>query len=238
MTLSPLGPVQFSSHQHFYVQLAQRVFIANMILNFPLYYLPPFNRWCGGDGQLARFPCSISWMTRKGLPRYLTLCTWIPGWMLLLYAYHSHEGDNRFGLQIFGLSMFAAGFVTVVLTPIQEDVAMGSRDTIHCVAASVYIVYHFLANEWVLGVDCFTGSNVYGLTFTTNSVLCCFCQFLRMDGNRKARVLYQHLIGGSGRKHLPTFQQFVLGIEYAFQLTENLLFLAFLLGMTSGRAMR
>eukprot|EP00930_Biecheleria_cincta_P040586 TRINITY_DN27802_c0_g1_i1.p1 TRINITY_DN27802_c0_g1~~TRINITY_DN27802_c0_g1_i1.p1 ORF type:complete len:267 (-),score=24.23 TRINITY_DN27802_c0_g1_i1:160-921(-) len=238
---APFGVVRFSSAQLFYAQIAQRLFISNLFLNFVFYYVSPFKFWCSGDGDRARFPCSISWMTRKALPRYGTFCTWIPGWMFLLYVFCTFEDDNTSSavattaIMFLGISMFMFGFITCVLTPIKEDVAMGGQDKVHGIAASIYIMYHWLVNEWVLGVDCFRGENVYCLTFSVKTIICCLCQFLRADDNRKARMLYERLnMMFQGR--IPKFQQFVMVIEYAFQFTENCLFLAFLLGMTSGRA--
>ncbi|CAK0851385.1 unnamed protein product [Prorocentrum cordatum] len=82
---SPFGEVHFSPAQVFYISVAKWTFIAGLVVPFPLYYMAPFKYWCGGDGQNAKFPCSISWMTRKGLPRYFGSCTWLIGWGFLLY---------------------------------------------------------------------------------------------------------------------------------------------------------
>jgi len=234
MASAPFGEVRMSPAQIFYITLAQRVFILNMVLNFLLYYMPPFKYLCGGDGDNTKFPCSISWMTRKGLPRYMTFGTWLPGWACLLHSYSLHEQSNALAIQIFGVTMFATGFVTCILTPIREDVAMGQRDTIHCIGASIYIVYHILAYEWVLGVDCFTGSNLYGLGLMLNLGMCGTCQYLRMNDNRVARALYESLAWKSPAQ--VRYSSFLYGIELLFAFSENALFFIFLLGMTSGSA--
>lgn len=231
---SPFGEVHFSPEQVFYISVAKWTFIAGLIVPFPLYYMSPFKYWCGGDGQDAKFPCSISWMTRKGLPRYFGNATWLTGWAFLLYSMTLHQQRNAIGIQIWVMTMFIAGFVTVILTPIREDVAMGHDDTIHCVGASIYIADHFLANKWVFGVDCFSANNMLGLGFTLNFFLCSVCQGLRMNDNRAARSLYDCLLRFS---LMPIkYHSFILCIEVLFQFSENTLLLCFLLGFTSGRA--
>lgn len=232
---SPFGEVRLSPAQMFYIALAQRLFMTNLLMNFPLYYMPPFKYWCGGDGERAKFPCSISWMIRKGAPRCSTFCTWLPAWVLLLYAAFLHEQSNALGIQTLVLSMFISGFVTCIAYPIREDIPMGSHDTVHDTGAIVYVAHHLLFSEWFLGVDCLFGSNLHGLGFTVNTLVCGAMQQLRKNDNRHARSLYVVL----SRWPLTQikYDRFLYIIELVFAITENFLFILFVSGMSSGTAM-
>eukprot|EP00747_Dinoflagellata_sp_TGD_P204336 gnl/TRDRNA2_/TRDRNA2_78018_c2_seq1.p2 gnl/TRDRNA2_/TRDRNA2_78018_c2~~gnl/TRDRNA2_/TRDRNA2_78018_c2_seq1.p2 ORF type:complete len:143 (-),score=17.09 gnl/TRDRNA2_/TRDRNA2_78018_c2_seq1:399-827(-) len=137
---------------------------------------------------------------------------------------------------LFALSMFVTGLITVVFTSIKDDVAMGRRDTVHCVAASIYVVYHFLVNKWVLGIDLLT--NGYALTMAASISICGVCQALRIDDNKLTKQIYDWMLRtvlGRVLKQMK-FQAVLLAIECVFTFTENSLFLAFLLGMMTGRA--
>ena len=205
------------------LRLAQRVFIANQVLNFPLYYLPGLRSLMGGDGPNTKFPCSISWMTRTGLARMSTLILWNAGWFLMLKAFWITSDWRLF----FMLQMYGTGFVTVVLTPmVGRDVAMGSADALHCYSAMVYVFDHFVANEFILGVPLL---GAFGGGFAVTSMACGIFQFLRANDDAASRRLYSHCTFG-----VPTFEWFAYILEVGFMLTENLLFFVFLFGMASG----
>lgn len=221
----------FTAAQAAMLAAAQRLFIFEQLIIFPLYYLPGLRGLAGGDGQAAKFPCSISWMTRRGLPRHCTLCFWNLGWVCLMRALLK-DGDVaamsfadwlRAG---FMMQMYAAGFTTVVLTPMKgPDVAMGASDALHCYAAMLYVFDHFIANQFVLGV-----SAAYSVAFVAASLLCGVFQALRADGERLGRALHGHLGGGQRVRLKP----FLYALDLGFMVTENALFFIFLFGMTSG----
>ena len=73
----------YNAGQAALLETAQAIFIFNQVAIFPLYYVPGVRCLLGGDGE-AKFPCSISWMTRKGLPRFCTVTLWNLGWMHML----------------------------------------------------------------------------------------------------------------------------------------------------------
>lgn len=208
------------------LRIAQALFILNQITNFPLYYFPGFRGALGGDSE-TKFPCSISWMTRKGLPRISTLLMWNVGWFCMLYAFVMSATSGPFEL-LFMLQMYVTGFVVVVLTPMKgPDVALGKRDALHCYAAMIYVADHFLVNQLVLGVPL---SSPYGWGFVVTSGLCGLCQFLRADGDKAARVVHARVVG-SKRMSL---DRFCYVLELGFMFFENALFFVFLFGMTSG----
>ena len=65
---------------------AQIVFLTMWPVSYSLYYVSPINSWCGGDGKKAKFPCTMSWMTRKGLSRYGFIAVNFYGCALVTYG--------------------------------------------------------------------------------------------------------------------------------------------------------
>lgn len=225
-----MAPGVFTSHQASLLERARLIFIVEQLIIFPLYYLPGLRGRLGGDVS-PRFPCSISWMTRKGLPRAVTLVLWCWGWALMVRAYFM-DGDasamraHDWWRAAFMLQMFGTGFVAVVVTPMKgADVALGAADKLHCYAAMLYVFDHVIADVFVLGV-----SNAYLVAFVAASAFCGVCQLLRTDGDRRARQLYVRAFGAR-RLSLATF---LYVLELAFMASENALFLIFLVGMNSG----
>lgn len=200
--LRPFGQLRFDETGVRLLQIAQVLFISNLVGHFVFYYLPPFKygvpvpaSWrrfrilkglaidFHGDGDDVRWPCSISWMVRRGAARVWVFFSWVPGWCVLLYALWRHQpvggssisssssvqeivetefiaatedtstSMTHLWVNLLGLCSFASGFVCH-MTPITDDVAMGQNDWLHCVAAQVYIFTNFLMNEWILGVRC------------------------------------------------------------------------------------
>ena len=183
----------------------------------------------GGDGKgKTKFPCSISWMCRKGAGRYSTLMLWNWGWFLMIRAFlkdgdFAAMSDTDIYRAVFMVQMFVTGFVCVVLTPMQgPDVALGSRDRLHCYAAMAYVADHWIANQFVLGVSTFSP---YGLGFIATTLLCGTCQFVRADNDRLSRKFYAS-VGGSKRMRM-SFASFAWFIELGFTTNEVGLFLVF-----------
>ena len=157
-----MAPGDFTAHQAQLLFQAQAIFIFQQLIIFPLYFAPGLRGRLGGDVR-PKFPCSISWMIRKGAPRLCTLIFWNAGWLLMMRAFFKdgHAASmsaSDWARAAFMLQMYATGFVTVVLTPMRgPDVALGSTDALHCYAATAYVVDHFIANQWVLGVPVSSG---------------------------------------------------------------------------------
>ena len=112
----------FTAQQAQLLFQARAVFIFQQLIIFPLYFAPGLRGLLGGDRR-TKFPCSISWMIRKGAPRLCTLILWNLGWLLMMRAFLK-DGDvasmsaTDWARAVFMLQMYAMGFVTVVLTPI------------------------------------------------------------------------------------------------------------------------
>jgi hypothetical protein len=117
-----MSPGDFTAQQAQLLFQARAVFIFQHLVIFPLYFAPGLRGLLGGDRR-TKFPCSISWMIRKGAPRLCTLIFWNLGWLLMMRAFFK-DGDvasmsaTDWARAVFMLQMYAMGFVTVVLTPI------------------------------------------------------------------------------------------------------------------------
>jgi len=224
----------FSARQVNLFVVAQMLFIVNQLTNFPLYYLPGVRDLYGGDGKSAKWPCSISWMTRQGLPRLSTLVLWNLGWWCMLAAVF-REGDLAAMTSVdwvraaFAVQMYATGFLTVVMTPMRgPDVAMGNDDALHCYGAIVYVADHFLVNELIFN---HSWATPLGWGFMLSASICGVFQALRTENDALGRKLYARYLGSNKRLSL---KGFIRINEYGFAIFENLLFVVFLGGLTSG----
>lgn len=220
-------PASFTPQQAALLEVAQSIFILNQASNFPFYYLPGFRDVLGGDGKETRFPCSISWMTRKGLPRFSTLLLWHAGWACMLRAFLIAD-EVDWGKFSFMGQMWLTGFVTIVMAPMKgPDVALGAKDALHCYGAMLYVFDHIIAYIYALGIEPWSP---WCVSFAVTSGLCGVMQALRADGDRAAKLLFARLTG-AGSRRLPSF---LWAIEVAFMILENALFFVFLFGMCSG----
>ena len=187
-----MAPGDFTAHQAQLLFQAQAIFIFQQLIIFPFYFAPGLRGRLGGDVR-PKFPCSISWMIRKGAPRLCTLIFWNAGWLLMMRAFFKdgHAASmsaSDWARAAFMLQMYATGFVTCVLTPMRgPDVALGSTDALHCYAATAYVVDHFIANQWVLGVPVSSG---YGGGFVVATLCCGVCQYSRAKDDLIARKLH------------------------------------------------
>ena len=228
-------PAVVTARQAELLHEAQFVFILQLALTIPLYYAPGLRGLFGGDGRRTKFPCSLSWMTRKGLPRLNALVLWNYGWLCMARAFFKDGSFDAMSTTdwwraAFMVQMFATGFVTVVLTPmVGPDVALGQSDALHCYSAIVYVADHFLANQFVLGVP--LASNAFGVGFVATAVPCGVCQYLRADGDLAARKLHAR---ATGSVKAPSLAAFLYLLEIVFMVFEFALFGVFLVGMTSG----
>ena len=83
---------QFTPQQAYLLSQARAIFIFQQLVIFPLYFAPGLRGLLGGDAR-PKFPCSVSWMIRKGVPRLCTLVFWNYGWLLMVRAFLK-DGDT------------------------------------------------------------------------------------------------------------------------------------------------
>ena len=153
--------------------------------------------------------------------------------------------QDWFGI-FFMAQMFATGFVTVILAPLKgPDVALGKEDLLHCFGAVVYVLDHFLVYELLLNVPLDGGwlwndpsyrwTRVpWGPMFAFFSGLCGLFQFLRSWDDKYSKQIHSKVLVSLFGKRSMSYASFNYCTLLGFMVTENLLFVVFLLGMTDG----
>jgi len=110
------------------IELARNVFQASWIVPLGLYFaLEP---------QPRRWPITISWTIRRGVPKLAHHACWISGWLLFVAAAW-HAGDLL--ISAFIVSMFLTGALAIILCPIGQSPL---QDKVHWVASLIYMCDH------------------------------------------------------------------------------------------------
>ena len=109
---------------------AQVIYLSTWPVMFSLYYLPPINGWLGGDGARAKFPCTLSWITRKGLPRWCFVSMWLYAclhwWQIALdelvqSGFDVNALEQEQWIKVFMFSkFFVLGCISMILTPMKK----------------------------------------------------------------------------------------------------------------------
>lgn len=105
------------------------------------FFIPPLAYYTKGipffEDSDQKFPATISWTIRRGLPKYLHHLFWINGWVLMLrmlvrrfFAARSQSAKKAaWKVLVFGLQMFCTGVVSIVLYPVGQN--NGQNDRVH-----------------------------------------------------------------------------------------------------------
>ena len=175
---------------------------------FQASWAVPLAIYAALEPRPRRFPMSISWTIRKGVPKLVHHILWLSGWALLA-ATLMRTGDvfvARFALQ-----MFATGALTVIICPLS---GRRVQDAIHWVSALVYMCDHVVMFG-VLGTK---------PAFVSGFWACFAAMSVCTVAERRA------LAAGA-----PAQAQ-LRAAEWGFMLGEYGLFIVFLCGMLSGLA--
>ena len=206
-----LAPVDIAQ-----VALARDVFQASWILPLGLYFLfePAPRKW----------PITISWTIRKGVPKLVHHACWLSGWLLFVAA-GARVGDTL--VTAFLVSMFVTGALSVILCPIGVSPL---KDKIHWVASLLYMVDHAIVFS-ILGTK---ASFVRGFWS-------CFALMVGSYAVEKKQQVRDSVdLENSGKATLPAAWETTGAVEtaaaYGFMLGEYGLFVFFLCGMASGLA--
>ena len=111
--------------------LARDVFQAAWIVPLALYleFEPRPRKW----------PITISWTIRRGVPKLAHHTCWVLGWLLFVFA-ASRARDVL--VSAFLAQMFVTGFLAVILCPVGVSPL---QDKIHWIASLLYIADHAVA---------------------------------------------------------------------------------------------
>ena len=110
------------------IGLARNLFQASWAVPLACYFLV--------EPRPLRFPMSISWTIRRGLPRWVHHASWLAGWSI--FAAALVRAGNAF-VTTFSLQMFATGALTVILCPLS---GRKLQDAIHWLSALIYMADH------------------------------------------------------------------------------------------------
>ena len=200
------------------IKSAQRIFLSNVLINLILYY-----QGYGVDGNNTKFPATISYTIRGGLPLYTNLLVWTAGWRQMMRVWFS-KGDQI--ARTFAVQMYLVGFSTVYVFPVGQG---GWKDQVHGILAGLYFIYHGVMFKYLRTTTPFQfGFYVSFFTFLFN-----------LRAIRKLEVEYDFRTetnqkNNTTKRKMPVqIQNKLWWHECGVMLTENSMFISFLLGMTS-----
>ena len=200
------------------IRNAQRIFLSNVFLNLILYY-----QGCGVDGNNTKFPATISYTIRGGLPLYTNLLVWTAGWRQMMRVWFS-KGDQM--ARTFAVQMYLVGFSTVYLFPVGQG---GWRDQVHGALAGLYFIYHGVMFKYLRTTTPFQiGFYVSFFTFLVK-----LRQIRKLEVQYEFRTETNQKKNTTKRKMPVQIQNRLWWHELTLMLTENAMFISFLLGMTS-----
>jgi hypothetical protein len=196
------------------VAKARDIFNGMTVVTTALYYL-------GTSESAPKFPATISWTIRKGLPKKVNHLLWTWGWWTM-YGVFARAGD---GLSLlFILQMFATGIVTTCLAPVGQG--GGWLDQVHFVGALLYMLDHIVLFYYL------------GTTLPYRAVF--YCSFVAMAASISAvkRLgLQPEQLEQRRDKLSAVLPARTLNKLYWCELvmcSENLMFTGFITGMASG----
>jgi hypothetical protein len=200
------------------IRSAQKFFLTQSALNLFLYY--------GGFGLEAhpKFPATISFTIRGGLPLYSNMLVWTAGWTQMMRVL-LRKGDTL--CKIFATQMYCVGFSTVYLFPVG---AGGTSDLIHGACAGLYFIYHIVLFKYL------RTTTPYKVGFYTSFALFLFSlsRIRRIEKNHQFRS-ESNAEGNKQQKRSlpPVIRRKLWWHELLLMVSENTMFVSFLLGMTS-----
>ena len=205
------------------LRLAKRIFLANTGLNAALYYTG-----FSPDGYKVKFPATISWTVRRGLPQKSNLLFWSSGWYLVGSVF-ARRGDRL--ARLFAAQMYCVGVVTLGICPVG---ASALQDQVHFIAAGLYFVYHCVLFEYVRTSRPYQAGFYASFAVFLAAVVkirklearYCF----RAEADEEGRTKY----AASRAKLAPELRRQLWRFELVQMLSENAMFVSFLLGVTSG----
>ena len=205
------------------IQSAQRIFIFQSALNLILYYTG-----FGLEGRTPKFPATISFTIRGGIPLYTNMVVWTAGWTQMMRILLT-KGDTL--CKGFSLQMYLTGFLTTYVFPVGFG---GMYDQIHGACAGLYFIYHIVLFKYL------RTTTPYRVGFYTS-----FGMFLYALFNiRQIEKIHQFRAESNKQTKEQKEQKLLLDLllivrqklwwhELVLMISENTMFLSFLLGMTS-----
>ena len=207
-----------------HVITAQALFHLSMLVPMVLFYIFRL-----GDAA-PRFPATISWTVRAGVPRYAQNSIWLCGWGYM-GAFMAATGDGA--MQVFAVLMVLTGVVGVMFCPVGVSPRV---DTVHYIASFINMLDHFvllaylnMTPEYCLGFTLFLGVFI-ATTVQKGKMRKTLGVLVPTDAAVDTDAVYARLVARLGRDA----QRKLFVVELMEMVYENLLFVVFISGMTSG----
>jgi hypothetical protein len=207
------------------LQRARRLFLAGIAL-------PPLLYYSGASERPTKFPATISFTIRKGLPSYVGFALWLGGWYNMGRTFHRPRCPAF--VRRFSTQMFATGVWLHVFR-----LGMGSLgyDAAHFLGAIFYMLDHLVLHE-VLGMR-----QGYRHTFRGAFGLMVAAGLSLATLEKRSGIMPEHKL--TARSHtalrakqvaaLPrSTRRLILLLELLVMGCENALFVSFVGGMLSG----
>ena len=202
------------------IKSAQTIFLSQSVINLFLYYLG-----YGIDGNNTKFPATISFTIRAGLPFYSNLILWSSGWIQMFRVLLS-KGDKV--AKIFAAQMYLVGLSTVYFFPVGIS---EKKDQIHGSFAGLYFVYHIVLFKYLRTTFQYQmGFYVSFLSFVLflKKIRAVEQQYdFKTESNNTLKSKTQK------KKLSKDISNSLFMYELGLMVTENSMFISFLLGMTS-----
>ena len=198
---------------------ARTLFQLASLLPAVLYYLR-----IGHRDRPPKFPATISWTIRAGLPKWLHYVIWSGGWARM-YAIFQRRGDGF--AKRFAQQMYATGVITTMLASLGKSEIL---DAIHFVGAAAYMIDHHILFYYL------NTKRIYRHTFYWSfAALVYFLEQAKKmgvtsEGGPNASAVREALLA----KMTPAQRRKLWWIEAGIMLFENAMFVGFVAGMASG----
>ena len=192
-----------------------------------LQFVPAVLYYLGTSESKTKFPATISFTIRKGIPKWAQHMIWMRGWWHT-YAVLSKKG--RF-TSIFSKQMIATGIVATWLFPVGKSEAV---DRVHFVTSALYMIDHICLLQ-LLGIR-----SIYKVGFYLSFLLMATALFFRKKMEQLARLPSEGDVDNNQLEALREMQlkgpakRKLWWLEGAVMFFENSLFFSFVSGMTSG----
>ena len=218
------------------ISFAKYLFHTSSILAIVLYY-SNIHKEVNDDGHhyhrtnMKKFPASISYTIRRGIPQKVHFMVWITGWYYMLRAIRN-SGSKR--LQLFAKQMLTTGIWTVTVCRLGQNSPL--MDAFHFGGAGLYMIQHIVLLK-IFNTHPYYKSLFYKSFVALLTSVIGLRQFEKYHGiptesqssSTTPRKRYIQLA-----KLSPFQQRCIFWFELVLMISENMLFTSFIQGMTSG----
>lgn len=196
------------------IRLARNIFLTVNVVPILLYYMRT-------SEAKPKFPATISFCIRKGIPKYAHNLIWLAGWAAMYNVIHRRGGKFE---KLFAVQMIMTGIITVFICALGQGAL---SDKIHFYGAGLYMVDHYVLFKLL------ATKPVFRAAFWGSFLL-------MLAALRQERTIFKHAetdFEGKEKqlaKLTPAERRLLWWWQFWTMFFENTLFVAFVGGMNSG----